>query len=71
MSVLSDGFESETIVEQVETLIEKLSEIISPIQSKKMRDLNEISENLLDYYSIIIQEKSKKSRIDATRATLK
>ena len=51
LSVLSDGFESETIVEQTENLIEKLSEIISPIGCKKMRDLNEISENLLDYYS--------------------
>lgn len=51
LSVLSDGFESETIVEQTEILIEKLSGIISPIGCKKMRDLNEISENLLDYYS--------------------
>lgn len=51
LSVVSDGFESETIVEQSETLIEKLSEIIAPIGCKKMRDLNEISESLLDYYS--------------------
>lgn len=35
LSVISDGFESETIVEQSETLIEKLSEIISPIGCKK------------------------------------
>lgn len=51
LSVVSDGFESETIVEQSETLIEKLSEIIAPIGCKKMRNLNEISESLLDYYS--------------------
>lgn len=51
LSVVTDGFDSETIVEQSETLIEKLSEIISPIGCKKMRNLNEISKNLLDYYS--------------------
>lgn len=51
LSVISDGFESETIVEQSKTLIEKLSEIISPIGCKKMRNLNEISKSLLDYYS--------------------
>ena len=51
LSVISGGFESETIVEQSENLIEKLSEIIAPIGYKKMRDLNEISESLLDYYS--------------------
>lgn len=51
LSVISDGLESETIVEQSENLIEKLLEIIAPIGCKKMRDLNEISENLLDYYS--------------------
>lgn len=51
LNAISDGFESETIIEQSETLIEKLSEIISPIEHKKMRDLNEISESLLDYYS--------------------
>ena len=51
LNAISDDFESETIVEQSETLIEKLSEIIAPIEHKKMRDLNEISESLLDYYS--------------------
>lgn len=51
LSVVTDGFDSETIVEQSETLIEKLSEIISPIGCKKMRNLNEISKNSLDYYS--------------------
>ncbi|MGN1044016.1 MAG: replicative DNA helicase [Acutalibacteraceae bacterium] len=56
LSALSDGIASENVVEQGENLIERLSQIISPIQNGKMRGLNEISQNLIDYYSGKVQK---------------
>ena len=56
LTTLSNGIASENVVEQGENLIEKLSQIISPIQNGKMRSLDEISQNLIDYYSGKVQK---------------
>ncbi len=49
-ALLSD-IDSENVEQQGEKLIGILSQIILPIQNKKMQNLNDISENLINYYS--------------------
>lgn len=51
LSTLSEGIGPENAVQEGEFLIDKLSRIISQTQNKNLRYLNEISQNLIDYYS--------------------
>ena len=45
-----DGISCENVVEECENLISNLSEILMPVQNRKIQSLREISGILIDYY---------------------
>lgn len=55
-NALFSDIDSENVEQQGEKLISRLSQIISPMQNKKMRNSNDISANLINYYSGEIQK---------------